>query len=177
MHFSRRYTDLDSGTANGRPAAWPLNPPAAIAATLLLLLIACAGPGRAADGEPYYDWSAENGAIAAPIGGKRGDAERGRELSFDRSEGNCIACHALPIAEAEFPGEIGPPLLGVGARLSEGQIRLRVVDAKLVNPNTIMPGYYRHPSHFNHVKKKYRGQTLLSAQDVEDLVAYLVTLK
>ena len=58
-----------------------------------------------------------------------------------------------------------------------GDVRLRVVDAKQVNPFTIMPGYYRHPKHFNNVKKKYRGKTLLSAQEIEDLVAYLVSLK
>ena len=176
MSFLRRSTALESRTTNGRIAALLPNPLASAGAALLLL-VTCAGPGRAADDEPYYDWSTENGAIAAPIGGKRGDAERGRALSFDRSRGNCIACHALPIDEAEFPGEIGPPLFGVGERLSEGQIRLRVADSRQINPNTIMPGYYRHPRHFNHVKKKYRGQTLLSAQEIEDLVAYLVTLK
>ena len=127
--------------------------------------------------EPYYEWTAENLAIAAPIGGKRGNAERGRRLSIERAKGNCIACHVLPIPEAEFPGELGPPLTGVGKRLSEAEIRLRVVDSKQVNPFTIMPGYYRDPKHFNHVKKKFRGKTLLSAQEIEDLVAYLVTLK
>lgn len=127
--------------------------------------------------EPYYEWKVENLAIAAPIGGKRGDATRGRTLSLDRKKGNCIACHALPIPEAEFPGEIGPPLIGIGKRLSEGEIRLRVVDAKQLNPATIMPGYYRNPKYFKNVKKKYRGKTLLTAQEVEDIVAYLVTLK
>jgi sulfur-oxidizing protein SoxX len=161
---------------NNRIAALRLNPGLPIIAALLLPTAFC-NLALAAGDEPYYDWSAENLSIASPIGGKRGDAERGRELSFDRSKGNCIACHALPVPEAEFPGEIGPSLAGVGERLSEGQIRLRVVDPKQVNPETIMPGFYRHPKHFNHVKKKYRGRTLLSAQEIEDLVAYLVTLK
>ena len=127
--------------------------------------------------EPYYDWSVENLSIATSIGGKRGNAERGRQLSVERGKGNCIACHALPIPEAEFPGEIGPTLIGVGKRLTEGEIRLRVVDSKQANPFTIMPGYYRHPKHFSNVKKKYRGQTLLNAQEIEDLVAYLVSLR
>lgn len=149
----------------------------------LLLLPGSSQPVPAADDtlpdgvEPYYDWSLENGAIATSIGGKRGNAERGRQLSVERGKGNCIACHALPIPEAEFPGEIGPPLIGVGKRLTEGEIRLRVVDTKQVNPFSIMPGYYRNPKHFNKVKKKYRGKTLLSAQEIEDLVAYLVSLK
>lgn len=149
----------------------------------LFLLAASGRPAMAASdptsagGEPYYEWTMENRAIAAPIGGKRGDAERGRRLSTERAKGNCIACHVLPIPDAEFPGELGPPLVGVGKRLSEGEIRLRVVDSKQINPATIMPGYYRDPKLLNHVKKKFRGKTVLSAQEVEDLVAYLVTLK
>lgn len=176
MHFLPRSTAPQRRLTKARHSGLLPNSCAAAAAALLLTM-ACAEPGRADDGQPYFDWVAENGSIAAPIGGKRGDAARGRALSFDRGKGNCIACHALPIAEAEFPGEIGPPLIGVGERLTEGQIRLRVVDARQFNPNTIMPGYYRHPKHFNHVKKKFRGKTLLSAQEIEDLVAYLVTLR
>lgn len=139
--------------------------------------VAAASDTASAGAEPFYEWTMENRSIAAPIGGKRGDAERGRRLSIERAKGNCIACHALPIPEAEFPGELGPPLIGVGNRLSEGEIRLRVVDSKQINPATIMPGYYRDPKLLNHVKKKFRGKTLLSAQEVEDLVAYLVTLR
>ncbi len=158
------------------------NPASAIIAALFLLS-GSGKPAVAADDtspagvEPYYDWTAENWSIAAPIGGKRGNAERGRQLSTERAKGNCIACHVLPIPEAEFPGELGPPLTGVGQRLSEGEIRLRVVDSKQINPLTIMPGYYRDPKYLNHVKKKFRGKTLLTAQEVEDLVAYLVTLR
>ena len=159
-----------------------LNPGFALVAALLLLA-GSSMPAPAAEDtspagiEPYYAWSVENLSIAEPIGGKTGNAERGRQLSTDRSKGNCIACHVLPIPEAEFPGEIGPPLVGIGKRLSEGEIRLRVVDNKQVNPFTIMPGYYRHPKHLNNVKKKFRGKTVLSAQEIEDLVAYLVTLR
>ncbi|MDH3713041.1 MAG: sulfur oxidation c-type cytochrome SoxX [Gammaproteobacteria bacterium] len=136
-----------------------------------------AGDSVSADMEPYYEWTVKNLAITTPIGGRRGNAARGRLLSTERKKGNCIACHALPIPEAEFPGEIGPPLMGVGKRLSEGEIRLRIVDAKQVNPATIMPGYYRNPKYLKNVKKKFRGKTLLTAQEIEDLVAYLVTLK
>ena len=154
-----------------------------VIAVAALLLTVAAGSLRAANNdteaqiETYYEWTMENFAIAAPIGGKQGDAARGRLLSVDRGKGNCIACHQLPIPEAEFPGEIGPPLSGVGSRLSEAQIRLRVVDSKQINPATIMPGYYRHPRYFNHVKKKFRDKTLLNAQEIEDIVAYLVTLR
>ncbi len=157
-------------------------PALAVIAGLLLLAgsaepVVAAGDMASSSDEPYYAWTAESLSIAAPIGGKRGNAERGRSLSTERDKGNCIACHVLPIPEAEFPGELGPPLIGVGKRLSEGEIRLRVVDSKQVNPFTIMPGYYRDPKLLNQVKKKFRGKTLLSAQEVEDLVAYLVTLQ
>ena len=150
---------------------------------VLLWLVDSGQPVPAADAtlpaadEPYYEWSVENLSITKPIGGKQGDAVHGRKLSWDRGKGNCIACHALPIPEAEFPGDLGPPLIGVGQRLTEGQIRLRVVDSKQINPLTIMPGYYRDPKLLQFVKKKYRGKTLLSAQEIEDLVAYLVTLR
>lgn len=158
------------------------NPGLVIIATLLWLArsgmpVLAAEETLSSGGEPYYDWSVENLSIAKPIGGKQGNAARGRQLSTERSKGNCIACHALPIQEAEFPGEIGPSLIGVGKRLTEGEIRMRVVDSKQVNPFTIMPGYYRHPKYLKNVKKKYHGKTLLSAQEIEDLVAYLVTLK
>lgn len=136
-----------------------------------------AGDAVSADMQPYYEWTAKDLSIATPIGGRQGNAARGRLLSTERKKGNCIACHALPIPEAEFPGEIGPPLMGVGNRLSEGEIRLRIVDAKQVNPATIMPGYYRNPKFLKNVKKKFRGKTVLTAQEIEDLVAYLVTLK
>ncbi len=159
----------------------PLSPRPGLAVIAGLVLlpasVVAASDASSAGGEPYYEWTMENLAIATPIGGKRGNAERGRRLSTERAKGNCIACHVMPIPDAEFPGELGPPLTGVGKRLSEAEIRLRVVDSKQVNPFTIMPGYYRDPKLLNHVKKKFRGKTVLTAQEVEDLVAYLVTLK
>ena len=83
----------------------------------------------------------------------------------------------MPIPEEPFHGTIGPPLQGVGARYSAAQIRLRIVDEQQVNPFTIMPGFYRDPLEANRVADVYWGKTFLSAQQVEDLVAYLVTLK
>ena len=112
-----------------------LKPGFALVAALLLLAgsslpVPAAEDTTPAGIEPYYAWSVENLSIAEPIGGKTGNAERGRQLSTDRKKGNCIACHVLPIPDAEFPGEIGPPLVGIGKRLSEGEIRLRIVDSK-----------------------------------------------
>ena len=132
----------------------------------------------AADGETAYcAWEMQDFAIAEPLCGLVGDAERGRVLAADSHGGNCLACHQMPIPEESFHGTIGPPLNGIGARYSEAQIRLRIVDEQQINPFTIMPGFYRDPAEANRVADAYWGKTFLSAQQVEDLVAYLVTLQ
>jgi len=82
----------------------------------------------------------------------------------------------MPIPEQQFHGNLGPSLVGVGERYDEGELRLRVVDAKVVNPDTTMPAFYRS-SGLHRVLKKFQGKTILAAQDVEDIVAYLTTLK
>lgn len=115
-------------------------------------------------------------AIRLPLGGLSGDAERGKAIVVDRREGNCLICHAFPIEDEPFQGEIGPPMAGVGSRLSEGQIRLRLVDQSRINPETIMPPYYRVMGLTN-VAPEYRGKPALSAQSIEDVVAYLMSLK
>ena len=125
----------------------------------------------------YYAWQMENYAIEAPLGGLEGNAKRGRQIVIDSHKGSCLACHDLPIPEESFHGNIGPSLKGIASRLTEGQIRLRVVDEKQINPDTIMPGYYRHPKHFTLVSYEYEGKTFLTAQEVEDVVAYLLSLK
>jgi len=142
---------------------------------VLLLL----GMGGLAHGgvDAYLNWEMRDYAIEQPLGGLKGDAARGRAIARDRSRGNCLACHQMPIPEEEFHGTLGPSLHGIGARLTEGQIRLRIVDQKQVNPMTIMPGFYRDPRHFNRVADEYEGKTILTPREVEDLVAYLVTLK
>jgi len=127
--------------------------------------------------ENYYVWQMENFAIEAPLGGLKGNATRGRQIAIDSHKGSCLACHDLPIPEEPFHGNIGPSLIGIASRLTEGQIRLRVVDEKQINPDSIMPGYYRHPKHFTLVSFEYEGKTFLTAQEVEDIVAYLLTLK
>lgn len=145
---------------------------------LLFITLAVLNGGVPAQGpEPYIQWQQEGLSIPRPLAGLRGDAMRGRALVIARNKGNCLACHQLPIPGEPFHGTIGPPLHGVAGRLSEAQLRLRVVDEKQINPVTIMPGYYRAPELFNQVAPEFEGKTLLSAQEVEDIVAYLVTLK
>ena len=128
------------------------------------------------DEVPYFDWTAQGLAIPEPLGGLRGDPERGKTVVVDRERGSCLTCHHMPIPEEPMHGTIGPPLTGVASRLTEAELRLRVVDEKLLNPHTIMPSFYRHPSKLNRPHPGFMT-TVLTAQEVEDVVAYLVTLK
>jgi len=125
----------------------------------------------------YCHWEIKNFAIEEPLCGLQGDVERGRKIAADNHGGNCLACHMMPIPEEPLHGTVGPPLYGVGARLTEGQIRLRIVDEQKVNPITIMPGFYSDPRLANRVANEYWGKTFLTAQQVEDVVAYLKTIK
>lgn len=105
-----------------------------------------------------------------------GDAARGRALLVARDNANCVLCHAIPDPALPFAGDVGPSLAGVGTRLGPAEIRLRIVDNARVNPRTIMPSYFRADG-LDRVAAAYRGRTILSAQDVEDLVAYLAEQK
>ena len=127
--------------------------------------------------EPYCQWQVKDFAIEKPLCGFIGDARRGKAIASDGSKGNCLACHQLPIDGIEAYGTIGPSLDGVGSRLPKGFIRLRVVDTRNINPMSIMPGFYRHPDLINRPGKPYIGRTFLTAQQVEDVIAYLVSLK
>jgi len=113
-------------------------------------------------------------AIPRALTAEPGDAARGRSVVVNRDQGGCTLCHEVP-GETRF-GNIAPALEGVGAKLSAGQLRLRVVDSTRVNPDTPMPAYYRTEG-LTQVARAYRGKTILSAQQVEDVVAYLATLK
>lgn len=115
-------------------------------------------------------------SITASLTGKAGDPVKGREVAINRKKGNCLACHAMPVPEQPYHGEVGPDLNGVADRLSEGEIRLRIVNPKYSNPNTIMPAFYRTEG-LHMVAKKFQGKPMLTAAEVEDVVAYLMTLE
>ena len=114
-------------------------------------------------------------AIPASLTGMQGDATRGRALVLERSS-TCILCHSGPFPEAKFQGDLAPDLAGAGSRWSEGQLRLRLVDASRLNPATIMPSYYRLDG-LVRVGPAWRGKPILSAEQIEDIVAYLMTLR
>ena len=118
----------------------------------------------------------EGVSINKPLTDKPGNPTEGRKVAIGMTLGNCLACHKLPIPEEEFHGEIGPDLKGVGNRLPEAVLRLRVVDAKRFNPMTSMPAFYKADG-LHRVAKERVGKPALTAQQIEDLVAYLKTLK
>ncbi|MDA1090138.1 MAG: sulfur oxidation c-type cytochrome SoxX [Proteobacteria bacterium] len=126
--------------------------------------------------EKLVNYMVKDGAIAKSLTGKPGDAAKGRKVAIDRKKGNCLACHKMPIPEQSFHGEVGPDLAGVGGRLSAGQIRLRIVDPERLGADSIMPPFYKLAG-LHGVLKKFKGKTIISASDVEDLVAYMMTLK
>lgn len=115
-------------------------------------------------------------AIPASLTGKPGDAERGRAIVANRQVGLCILCHSGPFPEVRFQGDLAPDLRGAGGRWSEGQLRLRIVDARRLNPETIMPPYYRVDG-LHRVAANWRGRPILTAEQIEDVVAYLMTLR
>ncbi|GAB3473297.1 sulfur oxidation c-type cytochrome SoxX [Polaromonas eurypsychrophila] len=133
------------------------------AATLLLLPAVSPAQGPAA-------------ALPDSLTGVPGDAARGRAIVANRQTGLCLLCHAGPLPEERFQGNLAPDLTGTGARWSEGQLRLRMVDARRLNPQTIMPAYYQADG-LNRVGAAWQGQPLLAAQQIEDVVAFLRTLR
>ena len=110
------------------------------------------------------------------LSGKPGNAEKGRATAIARKKGNCLACHKMPVPEQQFHGEVGPDLAGVGSRMTEAELRLRIVDPKITNPESMMPSFHRVEG-LHRVMKKWQGKPMLSAEEVEDIVAYLKTLK
>ncbi|MDG2205014.1 MAG: sulfur oxidation c-type cytochrome SoxX [Alphaproteobacteria bacterium] len=118
----------------------------------------------------------DENSIPESLTAKKGDPANGRKLSINRKKGNCLACHVMPIPEQSYHGKIGPDLNGIASRYDAGELRLRIVNPKIINEETIMPAFYRNEG-FHRVMKKFKGKTIISAQDVEDIVAYLMTLK
>jgi sulfur-oxidizing protein SoxX len=109
-------------------------------------------------------------------GATPGDAARGRNLVLARDPANCLLCHAIPDPAVRFAGDLGPALGGIGARLSIPQLRLRVADIIRLNSTTIMPSYYRIDG-LSLVRVRLSGKPILTAAEIEDVVAYLATLR
>ena len=120
-------------------------------------------------------------AMPDSLTGAKGDPARGRAIVANRQVGLCLLCHSGPFPEERFQGNLAPDLKGAGSRLSEGQLRLKIVDPGRVNPATIMPAYHRTERLGTEgpvrVAPAYRGKPVLSAEQIEDVVAFLTTLR
>ena len=144
----------------------------ALTALFVATFFAACWPASADGLRPY---TVVGDTIPDSLTGTKGDAARGRALIVERSS-TCILCHSGPFPEQAFQGDLAPSLSGSGNRWSEGQLRLRLVDASHLNAATIMPSYYRLDG-LTRVSTAWRSKPILSAEQIEDMVAYLATLR
>jgi len=140
------------------------------------MALAAATAAAAAGDTVLRPFSVSGDAIPMSLTGAPGDAVRGKAIVISRQTGLCLLCHSAPLPEEKFQGTIGPDLKGAGSRNTEGQLRLRIVDPRRFNPDTIMPAYYRQDG-LQAVAPAFRGKTVLTAEEIEDVVAFLMTLR
>ena len=149
---------------------------ASLLAAILLMPPAAVGWAQGMSVGTPVSYTVVGDAIPEPLTATPGDAARGRAIVANRSVGLCLLCHSGPIPEERFQGNLAPSLAGAGTRWSVAQLRLRIVDGSRLNPDTIMPPYYRTTG-LVRVAKAFEGKTILTAGQIEDVVAYLATLK
>lgn len=145
--------------------------------SLIAAAVLCISVGNANAEVAPADVMYEDGAVVASLTGTPGDAANGRKVFANRKLGNCLACHVNPeLSEQLFHGEIGPSLEGVGDNWEEAALRGLLVNSKNVFEDTMMPAFYVDTG-YTRVMSKFDGKTILTAQEVEDVLAYLLTLK
>jgi L-cysteine S-thiosulfotransferase len=135
-----------------------------------------AGAAEGRDGVAPESVAVVGDAIPLSLTGRQADAARGRDVAFARDRGNCPVCHVMPAPDEKLHGDVGPSLAGVAGRLTEGQMRLRLVDGRRLNAASLMPAYYRLDG-LKRVAANYAGKTALTAEEIEDVLAYLMTLR
>ena len=140
------------------------------------LAVALALAGSTVSAQELRTYVIAGDSIPDSLTGAPGDAGRGRAIVGDRTVGLCLLCHSGPFPEQPLQGNLAPSLAGAGARWSAGQLRLRLVNPSRLVPDTIMPPYYRL-DHLQRVARNFEDKTILSAEQIEDVVAYLVSLK
>ena len=149
---------------------------AALCFGALGLALLASSPSVAQDiGPAVVAYEIVNFAIPAPLTDIPGDEERGWTIVQNTANATCLICHSMPMPWQPDHGNLAPDLAGVGSRYNAAELRLRLVDPKALNPDTIMPAYYQAQG-LNRVQEKYLGQTIYSAQDIEDVIAFLLTL-
>jgi sulfur-oxidizing protein SoxX len=144
----------------------------------IAVVAACwlAGPDPGTAQQVLRPFTVVGDAIPDPLTGQKGDPARGRAIVANRQVGLCLLCHSGPFPEEKLQGNMAPDLKGAGARSTEGQLRLRIVDAGRLIPTSIMPAYYRIDG-LTRVAPSFRGKPILTAEQIEDVVAYLATLR
>lgn len=141
---------------------------------LVVALTLALGAARASAQETLVPYTVVDGGIPRPLTDQPGDAARGKRLMADRQKGGCLNCHAVPGVTS--PGDLGPDLAGVASRASLPALRLRVVDPRRIDPDARMPAFYRLDG-LTRVARAWQGKPLLEPQEIEDVLAYLATLK
>jgi sulfur-oxidizing protein SoxX len=161
-----------------------LGPRTALAAAIACFACGAQAPAQAPTQEPTQEptqgglrpYTVVEDAIPASLTGAAGNAERGRAIVVNRQVGLCLLCHSGPFPEEKFQGTLAPDLKGAGSRSSEGQLRLRIVDASRLKADTIMPSYYRVDG-LTRVAPLFQGKPVLTAEQIEDVIAYLATMR
>ena len=157
-----------------------LGPRTTLAAAIACFACGAQAPAQAPTQEPTQGglrpYTVVEDAIPASLTGTTGNAERGRAIVVNRQVGLCLLCHSGPFPEEKFQGTLAPDLKGAGSRSSEGQLRLRIVDASRLKADTIMPSYYRVDG-LTRVAPLFQGKPVLTAEQIEDVVAYLATMR
>jgi len=138
------------------------------------LILSCYPSLEASAEDSVAKFQIAGSKIVAPLTETPGNPVLGRKIAAGR-DGNCLACHRMPIPEEEFHGNLGPALSGTGSRFDAGELRLRLVDPKAVNPDTIMPAFYKVAG-LQRVAKRHQNRPILNGQQIEDVIAYLLTL-
>jgi sulfur-oxidizing protein SoxX len=139
-------------------------------------LLPFGGPATAWAQEQLKPFTVVGDAIPVSLTGQKGDPARGRAIITNRQVGLCLLCHSGPFPEERLQGTLAPDLKGAGLRSSEGQLRLRIIDAGRLNPDSIMPPYYRVDG-LTRLAPMFRGRPILTAEQIEDVVAFLTTLR
>lgn len=122
------------------------------------------------------DYRVVDGGIPVALAEAPGDPVRGREIATSRQAGMCVLCHQVPSAVDRFQGDIATSLAGVGTRWTVPQLRLRIVDSRQINRDSVMPAYHKVQG-LARVGANWRDKPILDAQQVEDVVAWLATLR
>lgn len=143
---------------------------------LAAAMLSIAWMSAAAAQESLRSYVVREDSIDLSLTGNPGDPDRGEALVANRPRSLCLLCHRGPFADKHAQGTLAPDLSGAGARLTEGQLRLRIVDMKRLVPATIMPSYYRVDG-LHRVAAAWQDRPVLTAGEIEDIVAFLVTLK